>query len=156
MTKFEEEMNELKERGLAKKVMGKLDVGKLITKYEAKEHEVLVYENGKPYIIYINDNPDIARAINMTSTKPYDVGGNDTSGKNGLKWAANQTMSLMRFMGQNMTSRFPGFIAANLMMDTQWAILSASAKEGSAYAKKLARNYVSASIHKSIMRGISS
>ena len=152
--KFEEEMNELKEQGLAKKVMGKLDVGKPITKYEAKEHEVLVYENGKPYIIYINDNPDIARAINMTSTKPYEVGGNDPSGKNGLKWAANQTMRLMRFTGQNMTSRFPGFIAANLLMDTQWAIAAATAKEGSSYAKKLVGNYMSPSIHRSIMRGI--
>ena len=73
VTKFEEEMNELKEQGLAKKVMGKLDVGKPITKYEAKEHEVLVHENGKPYIIYINDNPDIVRAINMTSKKPYEI-----------------------------------------------------------------------------------
>ena len=94
--------------------MGKLDVGKPITKYEAKEHEVLVYENGKPYIIYINDNPDIARAINMTSKKPYEISGEDSTGKNTLKWAANQTMRLMRFTGQNMTSRNPAFIAVNI------------------------------------------
>lgn len=154
VTKFEEEMNELKEQGLAKKVIGKLDVGKPITKYEAKEHEVLVYENGKPYIIYINDNPDIARAVNMTSSKPYEVGGNDPSGKDWMKRGLNGAMNLMRFTGQNLTSRNPAFVAANLVMDTQWAIAAASAKEGSAYAKKLVGNYMSSSVHASILRGV--
>ena len=45
-------------------------------------------------------------------------------------------------------------MAANLLMDTQWAIAAASAKEGSAYAKKLVGNYMSSSVHASILRGV--
>jgi len=154
VVKFEEEMNELKGLGLANKLGGKLNVGRPITKYEAKEHEILVYENGKPYVIYINGNPDIARAINLTSKKPYEIGGADATGKNTLKRAVNQTMRLMRFSAQNMTSRNPAFIAVNLMFDTQWAILAGTAKEGTAYARKMSGNFISPSIHRSIMRGV--
>ena len=154
VVKFEEEMNVLKEQGLAKKMTGKLDLGKPITRYEAKEHEIIVYENGKPYVIYINGNPDIARAINLTSTKPYDLDLDDKTGKDFMKKGANSAYSLMRFTSQNLTSRNPAFIAANLVMDSQWAIAAAAAKEGSDYVKKLVGNYMSPSIHRSIMRGI--
>lgn len=154
VVKFEEEMNVLKEQGLAKKMTGKLDLGKPITRYEAKEHEILVYENGKPYVIYINGNPDIARAINLTSTKPYDLDLDDKTGKDFMKKGANSAYSLMRFTSQNLTSRNPAFIAANLVMDSQWAIAAAAAKEGSDYVKKLVGNYMSPSIHRTIMRGI--
>jgi hypothetical protein len=65
LAEFHERMQELQKQGLARKADAEFDIGGLFIKRQQKlEHVVRVFEGGKEHTIYINADPEIARAIN--------------------------------------------------------------------------------------------
>lgn len=129
---FNNEMSELEAGGLAVRGKNKLDLGVKIGKAQASEHAVRVWIGGEEKVIYINGNPRAAQAINgLTNSSAKDRGKIMTAAQ---FW--------MRQMAANFTSRNPAFMVTNFMRDIQFALVSASVKEGGRYSAQLAINAV--------------
>ena len=121
-------MNELAKNGLAFKSGSKLDVGGLfIKRSQAKQHEIHVWQNGKEYVVYINANPAVSRAINGENTKELD---------NVLKLITN----VNRYMAANFTTRNPIFVATNFSRDYLFSSSILPVKEDVKYALQFQRN----------------
>ncbi len=115
--------------GLAKRDIGRLDVGYRIMGYEAVEHAVVVKRNGKEYVIYINGNPRAAQALNGL-TNP------DAS----QHFVFDLMDRLNRQMAANFTTRNPAFVLSNLSRDLIYALSSVDVKEEDEYVAKFVRN----------------
>lgn len=133
MAEFNQQMEELQKEGKAKRKLGKVDIGVPISTYQAQEHQVRVKENGREYIININADPRIARAING-------YGGNEGQLKillDGIDWTVRNLAALN-------TSWNPEFAVGNIIRDIEYAAGSSFVKEGIRYAAKGAKNTVPA------------
>lgn len=133
MAEFSQQMEELQKEGNAKRKLGKVDIGVPISTYQAKEHQVRVKENGREYVININADPRIARAING------DVG-NEGQFKvllDGIDWTVRNLAALN-------TSWNPEFAVGGIIRDLEYAAGSSFVKEGAGYAAKGAKNTVPA------------
>lgn len=129
MIEFNQQMEELQKEGKAKRKLGKVDIGVPISTYQAQEHQVRVKENGREYVININADPRIARAING-------YGGNEGQLKillDGIDWTVRNLAALN-------TSWNPEFAAGNIIRDLEYAAGSSFVKEGVRYAAKGAKN----------------
>lgn len=127
---FNKRMNNLEAEGMAYKGHPNLKLGMFITKYDADEHEIKVYSNGTPYIIYINANPKVAQAVNGTN--------NPDANYNGIM---KSIMWCNRNMAANFTMRNPAFVLSNFSRDIIYANTRLFVKEGSAYALAFDANY---------------
>lgn len=133
MIEFNQQMEELQKEGKAKRKLGKVDIGVPISTYQAQEHQVRVKENGREYVININADPRIARAING-------YGGNEGQLKillDGIDWTVRNLAALN-------TSWNPEFAVGNIIRDIEYAAGSSFVKEGIRYAAKGAKNTVPA------------
>lgn len=100
-------------------------------KAQASEHVVRVWIAGEEKVIFINGNPRAAQAINGLTQ-------NDLIKKSNIRHGVE---FWSRQMAANFTSRNPAFMVTNLMRDMQFALISASVKEGMGYSTRLAKNF---------------
>lgn len=128
---FNNDMAELASEGKAFQGRNKLNVGVKIMKAQASEHVVRVWIAGEEKVIFINGNPRAAQAINGLTQ-------NDLIKKSNIRHGVE---FWSRQMAANFTSRNPAFMVTNLMRDMQFALISASVKEGMGYSTRLAKNF---------------
>lgn len=127
---FEERMAKLAEAGLAVQSGKKLDIGGLfIKRKQADQHEVHVYQNGTEYVVYVNANPAVARAINGSNAKDM---------HKDLRFFAR----VSRQMAANFTTRNPLFVASNFSRDYIFASSILLVKEDAKYALQFQRNMI--------------
>ncbi|MFT3994394.1 MAG: hypothetical protein QM660_08805 [Dysgonomonas sp.] len=125
---FEERMAKLAEAGLAVQSGKKLDIGGLfIKRKQADQHEVHVFQNGTEYVVYINANPAVARAINGSNAKDL---------HKDLRFFAK----VSRQMAANFTTRNPIFVASNFSRDYIFSSSILPVKENAKYALQFQRN----------------
>lgn len=125
---FEERMAKLAEAGLAVQSGKKLDIGGLfIKRKQADQHEVHVFQNGTEYVVYINANPAVARAINGSNAKDL---------HKDLRFFAR----VSRQMAANFTTRNPIFVASNFSRDYIFSSSILPVKENAKYALQFQRN----------------
>jgi hypothetical protein len=123
-----EKMRKLKKQGLAMEQTNKLSVPyKVTVRSHKNDHEIVAYRNGVPVVMYVNGNPQLAKAINgklkdRNINKFYELLD---------KWN--------RIMSANKTSWNPDFIAPNVLRDFEDAILSTFIDAGVKDAAKLAK-----------------
>ena len=138
---FEEEMQELEEKGFASQRGGKLNLGLFTKPKQASQHTVHVMQNGVEYVIYFNADPAVSRAIN---------GANRTIANPGrLKTFIRKSS---RTMAANFTTRNPEFVLRNFIRDFLYASSTLPAKEGVEYTAKFIKNIplVAASLKRAI------
>lgn len=126
---FEEEMEQKKDEGRAKKLRGKADVPYIATPKEIAQHIIRVKRNGREFVMILNGNPRAAQAVNgMTNPETYNGIIEQVSGK------------LNRFMAAAFTTKNPTFIMRNLSRDLIFSNTAVAVKENTAYGKKFRRN----------------
>lgn len=125
---FEERMQKLAEAGLAVQSGNKLDIGGLFIKRDqAEQHEAHVYQNGTEYVVYINANPAVARAITGANAKDL---------HKDLRFIAR----VSRQMAANFTTRNPIFVLSNFSRDYIFASSILPVKEDAKYTVQFQRN----------------
>ncbi|NDW19419.1 hypothetical protein D0T53_10935 [Dysgonomonas sp. 216] len=125
---FEERMAKLAEAGLAVQSGKKLDIGGLfIKRKQADQHEVHVFQNGTEYVVYINANPAVARAINGSNAKDL---------HKDLRFFAR----VSRQMAANFTTRNPIFVLSNFSRDYIFSSSILPVKENAKYFVQFQRN----------------
>lgn len=125
---FNVKMQKLAEAGQAFQSGKKLNIGGLFIKpKQAEQHEVHVYQNGVDYVVYINANPAVAKAINGSNIK-------DTSD------VMKKVAKMSRFMAANFTTRNPIFVATNFSRDYIFASSILPVKENIKYAVQFQKN----------------
>ena len=101
---------------------------------DLRQHQVLIKQGGKDYVLTINGNPRVAQALNGL-TNPD----NDTSGALGailhLSEAINRQLSAFY------TTRNPDFIVSNFMRDMLYANTMVWVKESPNYALNFHKNF---------------
>lgn len=128
---FEEEMEQKKDQGLAKKVRGKADVPYIATPKEVSQHIIRVKRNGREFVMILNGNPRAAQAINgMTNPETY----------NGIIEQVSRRLN--RFMAAAFTTKNPTFIMRNLSRDLIFSNTAIAVKESTAYGKKFRSNQI--------------
>lgn len=128
ITEFEERMQKMAEAGLAVQSGSKLDIGGLfIKRNQAEQHEVHIYQNGTEYVVYINANPAVARAITGANAKDL---------HKDLRFIAR----ISRQMAANFTTRNPIFVLSNFSRDYIFASSILPVKEDAKYAIQFQRN----------------
>lgn len=152
--RFDEEMAALQKEGRAKQKYTRGSVGMPITKMEANEHQIVVSEAGRRYVVYVNSDPAIARAINGIGGKAYSVQDGKALSNDFVQKIIRGNGMIMRTMGQSFTTWNPMFVLANGQRDIMNALLVASVKEGKEYAGEMAKNMFSPSVHGAIMRAV--
>ena len=126
---FEEEMEQKKNEGRAKKLRGKADVPYIATPKEIEQHIIRVKRNGREFVMILNGNPRAAHAVNgMTNPETY----------NGI--IEQVSRKLNRFMAAAFTTKNPTFIMRNLSRDLIFSNTAVAVKENTAYGKKFRRN----------------
>lgn len=127
---FEERMAKLAEAGLAVQSGKKLDIsGMFIKRNQADQHEVHVWQNGTEYVVYINANPAVARAINGSNAKDL---------HKDLRFFAN----VSRQMAANFTTRNSLFVASNFSREYIFSSSILPVKENAKYALQFQRNMI--------------
>ena len=126
---FEEEMEQKKDEGRAKKLRGKADIPYIATPKEIEQHIIRVKRNGREFVMILNGNPRAAHAVNgMTNPETY----------NGI--IEQVSRKLNRFMAAAFTTKNPTFIMRNLSRDLIFSNTAVAVKENTAYGKKFRRN----------------
>lgn len=134
IAEFEERMQKMAEAGLAVQSGSKLDIGGLfIKRNQAEQHEVHIYQNGTEYVVYINANPAVARAITGANAKDL---------HKDLRFIAR----ISRQMAANFTTRNPIFVLSNFSRDYIFASSILPVKENAKYAIQFQRNMPNAAM----------
>jgi len=134
LAEFEERMQKMAEAGLAVQSGSKLDIGGLfIKRNQAEQHEVHIYQNGTEYVVYINANPAVARAITGANAKDL---------HKDLRFIAK----ISRQMAANFTTRNPIFVLSNFSRDYIFASSILPVKEDAKYAIQFQRNMPNAAM----------
>lgn len=94
-----------------------------------RQHQVLVYQNGVPYVMTVTGSPRAAQALNG-ATNP-DVGSKFRQG----------VTKLTRTLASLNTALNPDFVLSNLFRDMGYTHSMLAVKEGSDYAKKYSSNW---------------
>ena len=117
MKAFDEEMMLLKEAGEAKRKLNRIDVGKRVLRYQAKEHEMVAYVNGRKFLMHIAGNPVVAQALNKANKQQLGV-------------LAERLQGVTRIMSMVNTSLSPAFMFTNAAKDIGMALFSATVTGG--------------------------
>lgn len=119
---FEQRMQSLQEEKKAfKGGARRVKIGDMFIKpYQVKEHEILVYQNGEPKIIFFNGNPAVSKAINGTNVERKATPN---------MWLA----SITRKMASYFTTKNPKFVLTNAARDFIMAGSVLSIKESPSY-----------------------
>lgn len=101
---------------------------------DLRQHQVLVKQGGKDYVLTINGNPRAAQALNG-QTNPD----NDMSGALGAILHAAESVN--RQLSAFYTTRNPDFIVSNFMRDMLYANTMVWVKESPNYALRFHKNF---------------
>lgn len=114
---FEADMEQLKQQGQAKQFTNRMQLGKRVLPYQAKEHEMVAYINGKKVMLFVAGNPLVAQALNKSNTQQ-------------LGWFAETVQGLTRFASRINTSLSPAFMFTNAARDIGFSLFSATVTGG--------------------------
>ncbi|MFR9542118.1 MAG: LPD38 domain-containing protein [Rikenellaceae bacterium] len=103
-----------------------------IDKKNLREHQVVVYQYGKPIILTINGSPRLAQAVNGLT--------NPDRGAGVVDWALDLMQHGIRWISLACTSLSIDFLGGNLSRDQTWANTSVWAKESPSYAIRFNKN----------------
>ncbi len=105
-----------------------------IDKKNLREHQVVVYQYGKPIILTVNGSPRLAQAVNGLT--------NPDRGAGVVDWALDLMQHGIRWISLACTSLSVDFLGGNLSKDQTWANTSVWAKESPSYAIRFNNNAV--------------
>ena len=128
--KHDEDMEKLKQQGLATKQRGRLHLNVPVKKGQALEHHVEVMLNGKKYIMYINGNPRAAQALN--GTRAHRASENS--------FESSRVANFGRKLAERYTSLSPAFTLSNALRDLTMAAITTLIKEDPKYAIRFRLN----------------
>lgn len=137
MRDFEEEMRRLSESDPDhfKKQKDHPDIPyRVVGDRDLRQHQVLVKQGGKDYVLTINGNPRAAQALNG-QTNPD----NDASGAMGAILHYGEVIN--RQLSAFYTTRNPDFVVSNFMRDMLYANTMVWAKESPNYALRFHKNF---------------
>jgi len=69
MKQFDADMAKLKANGKAKRKYNRIDVGKKLLRYQAKEHEMVAYIDGQRVLMHVAGNPLVAQSMNRMNAQ---------------------------------------------------------------------------------------
>lgn len=137
MRDFEEKMRQLSESDPDhfKKQKDHPDIPyRVVGDRDLRQHQVLVKQGGKDYVLTINGNPRAAQALNG-QTNPD----NDASGAMGAILHYGEVIN--RQLSAFYTTRNPDFVVSNFMRDMLYANTMVWAKESPNYALRFHKNF---------------
>ena len=117
MKQFDADMQQLKQQGKAEQYLNKMNLGKRVLPYQAKEHEMTAYINGRKVMMHVAGNPLVAQQLNKSNTQQ-------------LGWFAETVQSLTRFASRINTSLSPAFMFTNAARDIGFSLYSATVTGG--------------------------
>lgn len=117
MKQFDADMQQLKQQGKAAQYLNKMDLGKRVLSYQAKEHEMTAYINGRKVVMHVAGNPLVAQQLNKANSQQ-------------LGWFAETVQGLTRFASRINTSLSPAFMFTNAARDIGFALYSATVTGG--------------------------
>ena len=126
MKRFDAEMKQYKAKGEAKQYVNKMELGKRVLPYQAKEHEMTAYINGKKVVIYIAGNPLVAQALKRSNNEQ-------------LSEVMRKVQRVTRFWSAINTSWSPAFAFLNAQRDFKMMLFSAYVTGG---LGKLGRSFL--------------
>lgn len=115
--KFDADMQAAKANGKAKTKLNKLDLAKKVLPYQAKQHEMVAYIDGKKVILQVVGNPVLAQALNKANQQQLGI-------------FAETMQGITRFMSMINTSLSPAFMLTNSARDIGFALFSAMVTGG--------------------------
>jgi hypothetical protein len=117
MQQFDADMQALKQQGKAKQLLNKMELQKKVLPYQAKEHEMTAYVNGRKVVMHVAGNPLVAQAFNKANTQQ-------------LGAFAETVQGLTRFASMINTSLSPAFMFTNAARDIGFSLYSATVTGG--------------------------
>lgn len=117
MQQFDADMQQLKQQGKAAQYINKMDLGKRVLSYQAKEHEMTAYINGRKVVMHVAGNPLVAQQLNKANSQQ-------------LGWFAETVQGLTRFASRINTSLSPAFMFTNAARDIGFSLYSATVTGG--------------------------
>lgn len=129
----EEQMKQLKNEGRSTQKSNGLNINYRINKNNISQHVVQVKNGGKDYIIYINENPRAAQAINGLT--------NPNVEQNPI---FRSIATANRWLAANFTTRNPAFVLSNLVRDLIFSNVAVSIKEDGKYSSRFRKNILKA------------
>ena len=130
---FKRDMEELMKKGDARVHKSKANIPYKVTiKTHENQHEIVAYLAGQPITMYVNGNPQLAKALNGKLKA--------TTNNIGLK----AFDAINRWMSANKTSFNPDFMLPNVLRDLEQAVTLTLIDEGVADAAKLVANILPA------------
>ncbi len=117
MKQFDADMQALKQQGKAKQLLNKMELQKKVLPYQAKEHEMTAYVNGRKVVMHVAGNPLVAQAFNKANTQQ-------------LGAFAETVQGLTRFASMINTSLSPAFMFTNAARDIGFSLYSATVTGG--------------------------
>lgn len=125
LAEFYDKLAELEDNDDAARVHGKGKVPYRTLFDQDKQHQVVVYENGKRYTVTMLGDNAATQALNGMLNPGRNTGEKTRAVK-----------SVNRFMSSNFTSRNPAFAIANVIRDSQFASNNVWVKENMRYIGK--------------------
>lgn len=132
VSKFNDKMEALskEENSNVKKVSDMRNIPYKILPGNVKEHQIIVKQNGKAYVLTINGNPRAAQALNGLT--------NPEATENPIIKGVEKAN---RFLAANFTARNPAFVVSNMFRDGFYANSAAWVKESPTYAIRFNKNW---------------
>ncbi|MCD8292484.1 MAG: hypothetical protein LUC23_01815, partial [Prevotellaceae bacterium] len=133
---FEEKMRALQEAEPEKYRHGEdaMDVPfRVVSERDLKEHQVVVKQAGRTYILTVNGNPRLAQALNGKTNPDNDVNG-------AIGALVRVAERVNRRLSSVYTTRNPDFIVTNFLRDMVYANSIVWVKENPNYALRFHRN----------------
>lgn len=110
--KFDADMQQKQQQGKAKRKLNRIDVGKKLLPYQAREHEMVAYIDGKRVVMHVAGNPLVAQAMNRSNTQQ-------------LNKVMQAIQTATRWYSSINTSWSPAFGPKNAMRDIRMMLFGA-------------------------------
>ena len=137
MEAFEDKMKQMAEKhpNLVQRSNEAPDIPyKVVEKGQLNEHQVLVKQNGKSYIITVNGSPRAAQAANGLTNPDTDLTG-----------AVGKVFEVAEALNRQLSSLYttfkPGFVGANYVRDALYSNTMVYVKEGARYGGSFNLNF---------------
>lgn len=109
---FDADMQQKQQQGKAKRKLNRIDVGKKLLPYQAREHEMVAYIDGKRVVMHVAGNPLVAQAMNKSNTQQ-------------LNKVMQAVQTATRWYSSINTSWSPAFGPKNAMRDIRMMLFGA-------------------------------
>lgn len=109
---FDADMQQKQQQGKAKRKLNRIDVGKKLLPYQAREHEMVAYIDGKRVVMHVAGNPLVAQSMNKSNTQQ-------------LNKVMQAIQTATRWYSSINTSWSPAFGPKNAMRDIRMMLFGA-------------------------------